>query len=131
MAKASLKKQAAYNTQLLNRLHSISLIINSSVILGHFLIGRPHGIKVWFFLTLPSIFVQYWLEKAGRPVKNVQGQPIKSGEDLRAAGLTQLLLDLLYITWVVDILFILVDSNYVWWLMGILPGIAYLLTKVL
>jgi hypothetical protein len=85
-------------------------------------------------LSAPSILVQFWFEKIGRPTyisptassTSEKGDLKSAGEDLESKGLTEFLWDVVYWSWGV-IAFVAAFGDRSWWLMLVIPGYgAYL-----
>uniref|UniRef100_A0A060T7Y7 ARAD1C25630p n=1 Tax=Blastobotrys adeninivorans TaxID=409370 RepID=A0A060T7Y7_BLAAD len=123
MANSAAKKLAASNTETLKGLHIAFAIINVFVILGHFGLGRPANIRPYILFSLPSFFLQYQLERIGRPKYDSKGL-VHPGEDLSMGGLTEWMQDVVYLTWVCDILLVITSTNMVWYLFLAVPGYA-------
>lgn len=123
MASQSSKKTAQANTTTLNQLHAISAGINLAVLIIVYFFRRPSNYKPWVLFSLPSWFFQYTLEKSGRPT--YQGNKlVRSGEDIHHEGLYEYFFDIIYVTWILDILMVILGTNYVWFLYLAIPGYA-------
>lgn len=60
-----------------------------------------------------------------------QKKLLRSGDDIKGAGLFEYMFDCIYVTWACDILMILFGSNKVWFLFLIVPGfLIYRVTSV-
>ncbi len=81
------------------------------VVFGN-LAGR--SLAVYLLLSLPSLILEYWLEKIGRP-RYVNGELRRSGEDLSQKGLTEYCWDVIYWTWGCVVLAALL-GDWAWWL---------------
>lgn len=125
MASASAKKLAVANTNILNQLLIISASINIIVFLIISIFHRPSSYKPWIIFSIPSILLQYSLEKFGRPKYTNGNSLVSSGEDIRLLGsLYEYYFDVIYLTWGFDILMIIFGSNKVWYGYLIIPGFA-------
>ncbi|KAG7807034.1 hypothetical protein KL921_004458 [Ogataea angusta] len=128
MAGASDKKQAAANSSILRQLHLASVVVNVLALLALFLLHRPAAKKYYFIFSLPGLGCQYVLEKVGRPKyhTNPQGYSVLSsaGQDLQQQGLTEYMIDIVYLTLIIDVLMILFGSNKVWLLLLAVPAYA-------
>ncbi|EGW34824.1 uncharacterized protein SPAPADRAFT_53226 [Spathaspora passalidarum NRRL Y-27907] len=128
MAAQSSKKLAAANVKTLNQLHLISAGINLLVIIAIFFLHRPASFLPWLLLSIPSFLLQYNLEASGRP-KYVKEKGydklVKSGQDIhQQGGLFEYFFDVIYLTWLFDILMIIFGTNKVWWGYSVIPGFA-------
>lgn len=127
MASSSLKKTASSNTTKLNQLHQITLVI---VVLTGLIIGvfkRPQNYYPFILFQLPLVGCEWFLENIGRPVYkfdpvNQYNKLVKSGQDLNQSGLTEYLFDIIYFTWILDLLLIIVGRNFIWYLWLVIPG---------
>ncbi|KAK9236038.1 hypothetical protein V1525DRAFT_363687 [Lipomyces kononenkoae] len=122
MANAAVKKQAQANLAAIKNLHTVSAIINALYIISYLLFRRPASIKSYLILSLPAWIIEYQLDKLGRPRYSPQnGSLISAGEDLSQAGLTELLWDIVYVTWGCDVLAFLIGRSWVWLLYLVIP----------
>lgn len=133
MANASAKKQATANVEALKTLHLTSLGINVLVLLSHFIFQRPQSIKPYAVFTTFALFLQFQIERMGRPKydrSRVQAGTasvptlISPGDDLSSPGLIEWIHDGIYVTWICDILSIALSSNKVWYLFLAIPVYA-------
>ncbi|KAL2123369.1 hypothetical protein VTJ04DRAFT_3824 [Mycothermus thermophilus] len=121
MAQKARKDLAKSNTQALNNLHLYSLLVNAFFLLWHFLF-RPRSLTLWLVLSLPSFICQAILEKTGRPRYDKETGALKSaGEDLSAAGLTEYMWDVVWVTWGAAVLAALF-GNGAWFLWLLIPA---------
>jgi SRP-independent targeting protein 2/TMEM208 len=121
MANAAAKKQAASNLHSLKILHVSSAIVNILFLFSHFILSRPNSIRPYLILSCPAFFLQYQLEKIGRPKFDIKGSIVSAGSDLSQAGLTEWFHDVIYVTWAcvaVSIIF----GNMAWYLYSVIPG---------
>jgi len=93
-------------------------------ILSRFLLLRYSVTRTTFLLyivlSFPAFFIEFWLEKIGRPTYAQNGELKRSGEDLEAKGLTEYLWDVLYWTWgCIGIASVL--GNKAWWMWMVIP----------
>lgn len=134
MASQSGKKLATSNAQTLQELHVISLVINLVVFASITLFGRPARKWPYFVFSIPAFGSQIILEKSGRPkysMDSISGQVrlLRSGDDIKGPGLFEYMFDCIYVTWVCDLLMVLLGSNKVWFMTLIIP--AFLAFKIL
>lgn len=129
MASSSTKKTASSNEQKLYELHLISgvVVIFSLAIIAFF--RRPQNLKLFILYQIPLLGCQYTIEKSGRPKykwDNVgqYNKLVNSGMDLNQPGLTEYLFDIIYVSWILDALTIIIGSLKVWYLFLIVPGFA-------
>ncbi|CAP68435.1 uncharacterized protein PODANS_7_2570 [Podospora anserina S mat+] len=121
MAQKARKDRAKSNVATLNNLHLGSLIVNGLFLLLNF-IFRSRSLLTWFVLSLPSFVCQFILEKSGRPTYDPSTKALKSsGEDLAAAGLTEYMFDVVWVTWAAAIL-VALFGNWAWFLWTIVPA---------
>ncbi|CAK46168.1 hypothetical protein CBS63078_9991 [Aspergillus niger] len=100
MAQKAAKTLAARNASLLTRTHLISFALHFLFLALHWLFNRPRSLTPYFTLACPTLIIEFYLERLGRPVYNPADGSLRSpGEDLGAAGLTEYMWDVLYWTW--------------------------------
>jgi hypothetical protein len=100
MAQKAAKTLAARNASLLLRTHIIALCLHSLFLLLHWIFNRPRSLTPYFFLACPTLAIEFYLERLGRPSYNPADGSLRSpGEDLGASGLTEYMWDILYWTW--------------------------------
>lgn len=129
MASQSAKKLAANNSEVLNNTHKYALVVNIFVLLFLIIFKRPASFKAYFIFSIPSFILQYILEKNGRPVYKIDASTnnsklVRAGDDVSQEGLYEYMFDVLYVTWILDILMVLTGTNKIWWLYSIIPGYA-------
>jgi len=129
MASQSMKKLAAANTEILKQIHLLAVIINLIVIMVLLVFNRPKSLIPYLLFSCPAFFCQFIIEQSARPVYDVdrmsgQRKLLKAGEDVKHEGLYEYMFDTMYITWIIDILMIVLGTNKVWWLYSIIPGFA-------
>lgn len=124
MANSAAKKLAVANTNALKTLHLASLAVNLTFLLSYSVLHRPLSLKPYLFFSLPAFFLQYQLERAARPKYDSKHQLIRAGDDLSLPGMTEWFHDVIYVTWVCDILTILTASNKCWFLYLSIPSYA-------
>lgn len=78
------------------------------------------SIKLWFFLCLPQLIIEFWFERIARPAYKADGDLQRAGEDLEAKGLTEWMWDITYWTWG-NVVFAAVLGNWAWWAWMIVP----------
>ncbi|KXX73289.1 Meiotically up-regulated gene 69 protein [Madurella mycetomatis] len=121
MAQKARKDRAKSNSAALNNLHIGSLIVNSLFLLSHS-VFRTRSLLLWFILSLPSFVCQFALERTGRPRYDPTTKALKSsGEDLGAAGLTEYMFDVIWVTWGAAIL-VALFGNWAWLLWAVVPA---------
>ncbi|KAK3900129.1 hypothetical protein C8A05DRAFT_36244 [Staphylotrichum tortipilum] len=121
MAQKARKDLAKSNTSALSSLHLGSLLVNLLFLLHHFLL-RPRSLTLYLVLSIPSFFSQFTLERTGRPRYDPASGALKSaGEDLGAAGLTEYMFDVVWVTWAVDVLVVLF-GDWAWFFWGVVPA---------
>ncbi|KAL4958586.1 hypothetical protein BDW69DRAFT_1464 [Aspergillus filifer] len=124
MAQKASKTLAARNTSILLRTHLTTLLLHILYILLHTLFSRPSSLKPYYILALPTLIIEFYLDKIGRPTYTTDPSGSKSlrspGEDLNAAGLTEYMWDVLYWTWGC-IGTVCVFGDRAWWLWGVVP----------
>lgn len=121
MAQKAKKDRAKSNAAALTSLHLGSLIVNVAFLL-FYLIFRSRSLLTYVVMSLPSFACQFMLERAGRPHYDAQTGALRtSGEDLAAAGLTEYMFDVVWVTWGVSVLVILF-GNKLWFLWAIVPA---------
>lgn len=127
MASSSLKKTASSNTTKLNQLHQITtgiLVLCFGLI---WLFQRPKNYYPFLIFQSPLLGCEWFLEKIGRPVFKYDtvsqyDKLVKSGQDLSQLGLTEYLFDVIYFTWILDILVLIIGRNFVWYIWLVVPG---------
>ncbi|ODV90574.1 hypothetical protein CANCADRAFT_108063 [Tortispora caseinolytica NRRL Y-17796] len=118
MAKAADKKLAVKNAQALKTLHLVSIIVNAMFMLSYYFLNRPGSLKPYVILSIPAWGLEYVLDKTGRPVGS------RPGSDLSAAGLTEYMWDIVYITWSCVLTSVVLGTNKAWILYLVIPGYA-------
>ncbi|KAG5982167.1 hypothetical protein E4U55_002237 [Claviceps digitariae] len=126
MAQKAKKDRAKSNAAALNSLHTGSLLFNTLFLLSHFL-WRPRSLVAYGLFATPSLICEYVLEISGRPKYDpATGALRTAGEDLAAAGLTEYMFDVVWVTWAAGVLVVLV-GNWGWLLWAVVPAYgAYL-----
>nr|OQO25046.1 hypothetical protein B0A51_07139 [Rachicladosporium sp. CCFEE 5018] len=120
MAQKATKVQAARNAASLNRLHLISLAVNSAFLLVNFLLSS-RNLYLWLIFALPSLAIELWFERSARPSFNPDGTVRRAGEDLEAKGLTEWMWDITYWTWgCIGLATVL--GNRAWWAWVVIPA---------
>ncbi|KAK7425019.1 hypothetical protein QQZ08_008415 [Neonectria magnoliae] len=126
MAQKAKKDRAKSNAASLNSLHIGSLIVNGLFLLVHFLF-RPRSLWIYGLLSAPALICQYVLEVSGRPKYDPATKALRSaGEDLSAAGLTEYMFDVIWVTWASAVLAILF-GNWGWILWAAVPAYGFYL----
>lgn len=129
MASSSTKKTASSNEQKLYELHLISGVVLTFSLLVIAFFKRPQNWKLYILYQIPLLGCQYIIEKSGRPTykwDNVgqYNKLVNSGMDLNQSGLTEYLFDIIYVSWILDALTVIIGSLKVWYLFLVVPGFA-------
>lgn len=130
MASLSSKKQAGANVATLRELHYFSLAINLVVLAAIYVLHRPNHAKRYFVLSVPAWMFQYLLEKHGRPKYSTdpafpdRKTLVAGGDNIKLAGLFEYYFDIIYVTWIIDILMVIFGTTKVWHLYWAVPGFA-------
>ncbi|KAF8251349.1 hypothetical protein K440DRAFT_653172 [Wilcoxina mikolae CBS 423.85] len=122
MANKSSKSLARTNLATLQRTHLTTLSLHAIFILYR-LFFRRGSITKYILLSLPSLLIEFYLDKLGRPRYHASGELRSPGEDLAAAGVTEYLWDIVYVTWIVLGL-VGVLGEWAWWAGLIVPAYA-------
>ena len=123
MAQKAKKELAKANTSTLNNLHVATLTVHALFWLWRLLFAAR---SVWAYaiLSLPSLLCEYVLESTGRPKYDAATRALKSsGDDMAAAGLTEYMFDVVWVTWA-SIVLVVLFGNWAWWLMAVVPVYA-------
>ncbi|KAM0256447.1 hypothetical protein ACHAQJ_004972 [Trichoderma viride] len=121
MAQKAKKDRAKSNAASLNNLHIGSLIVHVLFILSHFLF-RSRSLLAYGLLSIPSFICEYILEVSGRPKYDAATGALKSsGEDLAAAGLTEYMFDVIWVTWA-SIISAIFFGKWGWMLFAVVPA---------
>ncbi|KAF3938161.1 hypothetical protein ABW19_dt0200969 [Dactylella cylindrospora] len=119
MAQKAAKATAKKNNSTLTYLHLISLAVNAFFLVVRFGIKFSSITKrsIWLYaiLNTPSIVVELYMERIGRP-----GASGKAGEDLGAGGLMEFFWDIIYINWACLVL-VAIFGEWVWYLWITIP----------
>lgn len=134
MAGASDKKLAQRNIETLKSIHTLSLIINVVCLASFLLLNRPSkGIWKFLILSIPSWGLEYMIEKLGRPTFKLNDDGyqvlVKPGDDLQQQGLTEYMIDVIYLTLIIDVLNLVFNSDKCWYLLLLIPVFAIYQTK--
>ncbi|KAL6786877.1 hypothetical protein J3E68DRAFT_419502 [Trichoderma sp. SZMC 28012] len=126
MAQKAKKDRAKSNAASLNNLHIGSLVVHVLFLLSHFLL-RSRSLLVYGLLSVPSFICEFILESSGRPKYDAATGALKtSGEDLAAAGLTEYMFDVIWVTWA-SIISVILFGKWGWLLFAVVPAYgAYL-----
>lgn len=114
------KSLATRNGAILTRTHIISAALHLLFLLLHFAFQRPRSLKPYFFLAVPTLAIEYYLDRMGRPRYNEDGSLRSAGEDLNATGLTEYMWDVLYWTQGCIVAACLFNDR-AWWLWTVIP----------
>ncbi|KAF2398215.1 hypothetical protein EJ06DRAFT_558593 [Trichodelitschia bisporula] len=125
MANKATKALAARNTVVLDRTRLITLAVHAVFIILRCFIFRSSLTKrtlvLYALLSTPSLVIQFWFEKVGRPQYGLEpGELRKGGEDLEAKGLTEWMWDVLYWTYGCLVL-VAVLGDWAWWAWIVVP----------
>ncbi|CAK7197443.1 hypothetical protein SEUCBS139899_000090 [Sporothrix eucalyptigena] len=121
MAQKAKKDRAKSNAATLTNLHIGALIVNA-VFLLFWAVFRSRSLLSWLLMSTPAFLCQFMIERAGRPRFDPQTGALRSsGEDLAAAGLTEYMFDVVWVTWGVEVLVVLF-GNKLWFLWAIVPA---------
>ncbi|WEW57842.1 hypothetical protein PRK78_003309 [Emydomyces testavorans] len=121
MAQKAAKTLAARNTSLLRQTHITTACLHAIFLLLHFLIRRPRSLLPYAIFTLPTLLIEFYFERLGRPRYNPSDKSLRSpGEDLDAPGLTEYFWDVLYWTWGC-MGAVCVFGDRAWWLWIVVP----------
>ncbi|KAG0641836.1 hypothetical protein HOY80DRAFT_700388 [Tuber brumale] len=128
MANKAAKQLARANTATLNRTHIITLALHTLFILYR-LLYRTGSWSKYATLSLPSLVVEVYLERLGRPKYSSPSGGggdggssvlVSAGEDMEAKGVTEYMWDIVYVTWGVLGL-VGVVGEWGWWVLAIVP----------
>ncbi|KAL0930936.1 DUF788 domain-containing protein [Colletotrichum truncatum] len=120
MAHKAKKDRAKSNAAALNNLHIGSAVVNIGFLLFHFLL-RSRSLFWFFLLSAPALICEFILENTGRPKYDVGGSLKASGEDLGAAGLTEYMFDVIWVTWA-SVFLVILFGNWGWLLWLAVPA---------
>ncbi|CAI5758929.1 unnamed protein product [Candida verbasci] len=120
MSSASVKKIATANTNILNQLLLIQIIVNLLVLVIYIIFKRPTSIKPYIIFNIPNFLLNYNLETSGRP--KYVNKNLKVSTDLNQKGLIEYYFDVIYVTLFLNIIMVVFGSNKVWYLYLIIPG---------
>ncbi|KAG0137072.1 hypothetical protein HOY82DRAFT_400766 [Tuber indicum] len=122
MANKAAKQLARANTATLNHAHITTLVLHTLFILYR-LLYRSGSWSKYAALSLPSLVVEIYLERLGRPKYSSPGGDgvlVSAGEDMEAKGVTEYMWDIVYVTWGVLGL-VGVVGEWGWWVLAIVP----------
>lgn len=114
------KSLATRNGAVLSRTHLISAALHLLFLVLHFVFQRPRSLKPYFFLAVPTLAIEYYLDRMGRPRYNEDGSLRSAGDDLNATGLTEYMWDVLYWTQGCIVAACLFNDR-AWWLWAVIP----------
>ncbi|KOS19503.1 Late endosome and vacuole interface protein 10 [Escovopsis weberi] len=121
MAQKAKKDRAKSNAVALNNLHTGTAAVHALFLLFHFLV-RPRSLLLWALLSAPGLVCEYVLEASGRPRYDAASGALRSsGEDLAAAGLTEYMFDVVWVTWASAVA-AMVLGNWGWLLWAVVPA---------
>ena len=113
------KSLARANAATLTRTHLTTLALHAFFILYR-LIFRRGSITKYLLLSVPSLLIEFYLERLGRPVYSASGELRRPGEDLAAKGITEYAWDIVYVTWICLVL-VGVAGEWAWWVALVVP----------
>ncbi len=120
MAQKAKKDRAKANASALSTLHIGTLVVNGLFLLFNLLIKR-RALLPYFVLSIPSLVAEFILESTGRPKYDATTKALKSsGEDLAAAGLTEYMFDIIWITWL-SLVLVIMFGNWGWIMYSVVP----------
>ncbi|ATY67124.1 DUF788 domain-containing [Cordyceps militaris] len=120
MAQKAKKDRAKANTAALANLHMGSALVHLVFLASHFL-WRPRSLVLYGVLSAPALACELVLERTGRPRYDAATRALKTaGEDLAAAGLTEYMFDIVWVTWAATLLAALV-GRWGWLLWAVVP----------
>lgn len=120
MAQKARKDRAKANVAALNNLHIGTLAVNVVFILFNLLFKR-RSLLVYGLLSAPSFICEYILETTGRPKYDPETKQLRTaGEDLAAAGLTEYMFDIIWVTWA-SVVLVIFFGNWAWLLWAVVP----------
>ncbi|KAI6246891.1 hypothetical protein HI914_05054 [Erysiphe necator] len=120
MAQKSKKERARKNASNLNKLHLGTFGVNLLFLFANFIFIK-RSIVAYILFSIPSLIAEYFLETMGRPKFDAKTKALKSpGEDLSAAGLTDFMFDVIFITWI-SIFCVIIFGNWGWLVWTSLP----------
>lgn len=129
MASSSQKKIASANKQKLNEIHGITAAVLTLCFSIVWFFNRPANLKPFFLFQIPLAVSQYVIEQSCRPKYKYDpvggyDKIVSAGHDMNQSGLTEYLLDIIYFTWLLDILVVIIGSNKMFYLFLVVPGYA-------
>jgi len=120
MAQKAKKDRAKANAVALSNLHTGAAIANGFFFLwGYYFKSR--SLLLYVLLSLPSLLCQFTLERTGRPSYDDSNSLKSAGEDLSAAGLTEYMFDVIWVTWGTVVLVALFGNKF-WLLWAVVPA---------
>jgi len=120
MAQKAKKDRARANAAALSNLHTGAAVANGFFFLwGYYFKSR--SLLLYILLSLPSFLCQFTLERTGRPTYDESSNLRSAGEDLGAAGLTEYLFDVIWVTWGTVVLVALFGNKF-WLLWAVVPA---------
>jgi hypothetical protein len=123
MAQKAKKDRAKNNASTLNNLHIGTLSVNTIFLLFCLLIKR-RSLLAYLLFSIPCFVAEYVLESTGRPKYDPTTKALKSsGEDLAAAGLTEYMFDIIWVTWFC-LISVIVIGNWGWIIWAVVPVYA-------
>lgn len=121
MAQKARKDTAKSNAAALKNLHIGTLLVNTLFVLFT-LLFKKRSMVLYVVLSIPSFICEYVLEKSGRPRYDPNTKALKSaGEDLSAAGLTDYMFDVIWVTWA-SVVLVILFGNWGWLLWSVVPA---------
>lgn len=108
------------NANVLKQTHLTTLGLHVLFLFLTFVLGRPHNFLAYILLSSPSILINFYLERIGRPRYAENGVLMSPGDDLYSEGAMTYLWDVLYWTWGCMIMVIALGDD-LWWLWVVVP----------
>lgn len=126
------KQLAQRNARTLNRTHLITAAIHA-IFIGRRMLLRwrrlePRSVALYVLLGGPGLFLEFWLERIGRPSYVAGTRDVRRpGEDLEAKGLTEYMWDVIYWTWTCTLVAAAFGDRAWWlWVSGLLSIHTYI-----
>ncbi|KAI5305662.1 anaphase-promoting complex subunit cdc27 [Ascosphaera pollenicola] len=120
MAQKAAKSIAVRNANVLKQTHLTTLGLHAFFLFLTLVLGRPHNLLAYALLSSPTLLINFYLERIGRPRYAENGVLKTPGDDLYAEGAMTYIWDVLYWTWGCMILVIALGDE-LWWLWVVVP----------
>ncbi|KAL7006520.1 hypothetical protein EMMF5_003941 [Cystobasidiomycetes sp. EMM_F5] len=125
MANKSDKRIAAENAAILRLLKAgtVGIHVLQWIVFVLFKSQRTNGHLLGYALTsVPSVTMFVVLLGMGQSTTSANGTLEKAGDDLSQPGLTQYMLDIVYLTWAAQLTALI--WSRAWWIYALIPGYA-------